>query len=294
MVTKEVPFPLVHGKSLAKACRPPLDLELPDYRLVPAHEGLAVLIPTTMFEDETPLGIRNGSVLEGGADIDKDQQLASAFLRLKDLVSHSEWTASSTPYADLDGTFAAAASDPRVCEDLEQAVRSMPSLIGAVDAFFAAIAMAASAQWWRSPLIHRGATARGWFIGRWLPTALVVDGPVVRFLRSQAFRRLGDQSLQELRAVRRFLQEKTVVSFRHALAHWSFVWETHDDGNYVVCHDRAGKVIALHQQEADAVHIVTFAIIDVFYGRCLRRFRHSLSGPPASHQDHGAPGPASA
>jgi hypothetical protein len=133
-MTQENPFPLVHGKSLANACKPPLDLDLPDFRFVPVQEGMVVLVPVAMFKEETP---RSGS-------------------------------------------------------------------------------------------------------------------------------------LEQVRAVRRFLSEGTVVAFRHGLAHWSFAWESRGDGNYVICHNAAGKCLTLHQEQADAIHIVTFAIVDVLYDRCLR------------------------
>jgi hypothetical protein len=303
---QEDPFRLVHGKTLANACEPPLDLDLPDFRFVPVHEGIVVLVPVAMFKEETLNEHAKGALVpksklahlrswevdpddgadsrrprqevsgaahgpgEEAAEGDKDRQLASAFSRLKGMVGESPWTVSATPYQDLDRSFAAAAADPNVSEDFAVALRSMPFLVGAVGTFFAAVAMAASAEWWRLPDAHRGSAARGWFIGRWLPTALVVDGPIVRFIRSQAFRRLGTGSLEQVRAVRRFLSEGTVVAFRHGLAHWSFAWETRGDDNYVICHNAAGKCLTLHQEQADAIHIVTFAIVDVLYDRCLR------------------------
>jgi hypothetical protein len=291
-MTERMPFPLVRGKSLADACDPRLDLELPDYRLVAAPEGLAVLIPTTVFEGEGPVMARKRTVKEKNSTHSKDQQLSSAFLRLKSLVSQSEWTKSRTPYEDLDRSFEAVAAEPDGREDLANSLNAIPFLTGAMGTFFSAIAMAANAQWWQLPLPHRGPAARGWFIGRWLPTALVVDGPIIRFLKSPAFRRAGGQSVAQVRAARRFLQEKTVVNFRHALAHWSFTWQTRADGNYVVCHEPDGKCFSLHQEEADAIHIVTFAIVDVLYSRCLEHPRSEgvSSNPGAAPPTKGTAG----
>lgn len=243
-MTQESPFPLVQGRRLADACVPPLDLGLPDYRLVPAPEGIVVLVPAALFgkgmagDDGSPKAVAPKAMPDAP---DKDSQLARAFKRLKGLVAESQWTASLTPYRELERSFAAAADSPNVTQDLAAAVLSMPSLIGAMETFFSAIAMAASAEWWRLPAVHRGAAARGWFIGRWLPTALIVDGPIVRFIRSKAFRRLDGEHIEQVRAVRRFLGETAVVAFRHALAHWSFAWETRDDGSYVICHNASGE-----------------------------------------------------
>ncbi|HVR08447.1 MAG TPA: hypothetical protein VMW75_10395, partial [Thermoanaerobaculia bacterium] len=184
---QECPFPLVHGKSLAEACEPPPDFDLPDFRVVPVQEGIVVLIPVAMFEQESPKENTQGTVVSNATlghltnweavrndnanrrrsrrvvpsarrpekeagEIDKDRQLASAFLRLRGLVGESPWTMSSTPYRDLRRSLAAAAADPNVCEDIDAALQSMPSLVGAMETFFAAIAMAASSEWWRLPV----------------------------------------------------------------------------------------------------------------------------------------------
>jgi len=138
-----------------------------------------------------------------------------------------------------------------------------------VDTFMAAILMAASAKW-REVVPHaRGLAARGWFIGRWLPTSLVVTGPISRFVAGDGLRHVTADAVKHVRAIRRFIQDPVVLRLRNALAHWSFEWESRPDGNYVVSYDRHG-VFSLHQQEADAVHIVMVTVVELLHEHCIR------------------------
>lgn len=43
-------------------------------------------------------------------------------------------------------------------------------------------AMAANADWTKVADDVKPIAARGWFLGRWLPTFLIIDGPVGRFV----------------------------------------------------------------------------------------------------------------
>ncbi len=60
------------------------------------------------------------------------------------------------------------------------------------------------------------------------------------------------------------------MSFRHALAHWSFEWRTRDEGNFIAWTDQSGSHRELHQEEADAIHWVTFMVVEALYRRLLR------------------------
>jgi hypothetical protein len=87
---------------------------------------------------------------------DRDKHLRRAFSTLGSRVSASPSVSSPQPYTDL---------------------------------LFTSIAMSARADWQSAPISMRGVAARGWFLGRWIPTFLVLDGPILRFLTSEAFRR---------------------------------------------------------------------------------------------------------
>lgn len=303
MSAADSPFVRVSGAGFAKACEPRPEAALPDYWMIPAPDDILVLMPASAFE----LAVSKAA---GEDELETDESLQNedwpearlrmAFRRLGGMVNSSEWAQSATPYGDLNRAFSAAARDPAVAVDVRKALEGAPQLIGAISTFFAAFTTATRADWRHLPVVHRGVGARGWFIGRWLPTALVVDGPVVRFLNSTAFQRLGDPARRTVRAVRRFLQERTILSFRHALAHWSFEWRTREEGNFIAWTDRAGTDREIHQEDADAIHWVTFTIVGTLYSRLLRpeedaeapeERRHlSGTGPSrAAHRTEGGP-----
>jgi hypothetical protein len=270
-----IPFPLVRGTALAAACDPPPPQPLPDCLLVPAPEGVLVLVPESLAgANEPPAGSVSRSEEpepETEALARKDESFRRAVSRLRQASVPSTWR-SETPFTDMASALDATGRDESVRRGLAQFMRDQRHLLGSFDTFFSAITMAATANWRTLPPPMRGVGARGWFIGRWLPTSLVVDGPVTRLLSSSAFKHAPPDAHQHLRSIRRFLQDPVVLQFRNALAHWSFTWESRSDGNYVVCHGARGN-LALHQEEADAIHILTFAAIEVVHDRCLRSLR---------------------
>jgi hypothetical protein len=135
---------------------------------------------------------------------------------------------------------------------------------------FTSIAMSARADWRSVPGEFRGVAARGWFLGRWVPTFLVLDGPILRFLNSPAFRR-PDGSPAFLRAVRTFFHAKDFMALRHAFAHWSFSWTTNGIDSEIVTAGRApSEQIHVSRKEADAFHILTFAVVDAIHDAFIR------------------------
>jgi len=133
--------------------------------------------------------------------------------------------------------------------------------------FFTYIAMSARANWENVPPAIRPITARGWFLGRWLPTFLVIDGPIGRFLNSREspLSQTLPVASPMLDAARDFLRNKEFYTLRNGFAHWGFDWEVVGDESYVVAYNWENDlpIMKLHQKEADAYHIITFAIIEI-------------------------------
>jgi hypothetical protein len=136
----------------------------------------------------------------------------------------------------------------------------------AVSSFYTFIAMAARARWDQAPEEHRGVAARGWFLGRWLPTFLIIDGPIGRLLFSDAspFARRLTSGLPVLSSARDLLAEKTFRALRNGFAHWGFDWEVVGADSYVVAYDweRDLPSAKLHIEEADAFHICAYAVVE--------------------------------
>ncbi len=206
----------------------------------------------------------------------RDEQLRRAFSVLSSRISPSAWASSDQPYAALVTAFQDLYSQTDVRADVCTYLERNPSVGSAVEMLFTSVAMSARADWRATPISVRGVAARGWFLGRWIPTFLVLDGPIMRFLTSEAFRRQTGTPVM-FRAVRAFFSNRDFMLLRHAFAHWSFSWRTDGkDSEILAIGRKPEEEVRVSRAEADAFHIITFALVeavhDVFLeGRRTRR-----------------------
>ena len=104
-------------------------------------------------------------------------------------------------------------------------------------------------------------------MGRWLPTFLIIDGPIGRFIchKSSPLYAYIDDRFPLLAAARAFIGEKLFLQVRNGFAHWGFDWEVLNDDSYVVIYnwEHDLPIARLHQREADAFHIAAFALIEI-------------------------------
>jgi hypothetical protein len=233
-----------------------------DGYLVIDTPGLLVLFPKSRGDSEP---LRIPPEIEFSDRSDHDAQLRSAFDSLGSRVAPSAWASSSKPHADLLAGFKVLEAQPLVRHDVTTYLAEHPAVANAVQMLFTSIAMSARADWRSVPSEFRGVAARGWFLGRWIPTFLVLDGPILRFLTSSAFRR-QEGSTEFLRAVRAFFQAKDFMALRHAFAHWSFSWATNGVDSEIVAASRSpSEEVRLSRKEADAFHILTFAVVEAIH-----------------------------
>ena len=211
--------------------------------------------------------------LEHWSEQDKDKFLLKAFRDLEPRGFKSEWAKSALPFTELRGECESLMRNESFAKSIDEYLRLRSILRRSVDMFFTYIAMSARANWKDVPDAIRPITARGWFLGRWLPTFLVIDGPIGRFLNSQ------DSPLSHplpivspiLDSAREFLRNKEFYTLRNAFAHWGFDWETVGNESYIVAYnwEKDLPIMKLHQKEADAYHIITFAIIEILHSTMI-------------------------
>jgi hypothetical protein len=251
------------------------------YLAIEQH-GLLVMFPEEARDLESVDASRPPA---GPADgLDHDAQLRDAFLALTGRLTSSAWSSSDQPRRFLAAGFHALAEQPSVREDVDEYLAANPSVASAIQMLFTSIAMSARADWRSAPPEYRGIAARGWFLGRWIPTFLVLDGPILRFLNSAAFRRQND-SAGFLRSVRAFFHAKDFMSLRHAFAHWSFSWNVTAGGSEIVAASREpGVEIRISRREADALHILTFAVVEAIHDAFIRG--SATRTPPQSPGEH--------
>jgi hypothetical protein len=201
---------------------------------------------------------------------EKDEILRNAFNKLVSKGISSKWAISSRPFTEIREESILLMGDSVFRKDLEDYLRSHQILAHALKMFFTQIAMSARANWYDVPEEIRSITARGWFLGRWIPTFLIIDGPIGRFIcmgGSPLFEKLKNQhkTYPFLASARDFLNNSLFMKLRHGFAHWAFDWEIVGNESYIVSYDWKTEILTakLHQEEADAFHIVAFALIEI-------------------------------
>lgn len=193
--------------------------------------------------------------------------LRNAFNDLQSRGINSVWTNSVEPFTDLRDECRLLMTDDQFRQDLQEYLQSHTIVRRALNMFFTQIAMSARAQWRDAPEEVRGIAARGWFLGRWIPTFLIIDGPIGRFFsgaNSPLSSRIGPH-LPLLASARDFLNDRLFRTLRNGFAHWGFDWEVVGRESYVVAYDweRDLPSAKLHSKEADAFHIIAFAMIEI-------------------------------
>ena len=194
--------------------------------------------------------------------------LRGAFARLSGRVTQSQWTSSTAPYSQLREECIPLLSQADFDLKLRGYLANHATVRRAFEMFFTFISMSARAKWQDVPEHIRGIVARGWFLGRWIPTFLAIDGPVGRFV-------LNDDSplavpikagvAPLLASVHGFLKDRTFLLLRNGFAHWAFDWDVVGPDQYVVAYDweRDLPTAKLHLEEADAYDIVAYAVIEI-------------------------------
>lgn len=198
---------------------------------------------------------------------EKDQMLRGAFVRLQTRGLTSAWASHPTPYSALHAECQGLMAQPAFASEMQRYLQAHSIVRRAVQMVYTCISMAARARWDNAPEHVRPLAARGWFLGRWLPTFLVIDGPIGRFLggdTSPLNHWLGPER-PLLTAARDFMNDRLFKLLRNGFAHWGFDWEVVGSESYVVAYDweRDLPTGKLHQTEADAFHIIAFALIEI-------------------------------
>ena len=201
---------------------------------------------------------------------EKDTILREAFERLATLGISSKWAKSTNPYTELRKECESLMTDTSFVKDLETYLQKYIVLGRASEMLATYIAMAARAKWYQVPDDIRPITARGWFLGRWIPTFLVVDGPIGRFLCKGSsplylILRSEHRRYPLLASARDFVKNDLFRRLRNGFGHWSFDWEVIGTESYFVTYDweTGVRTAKLHQEEADAFHIVTYGLVEV-------------------------------
>lgn len=193
---------------------------------------------------------------------DKDRLLQTAFSLLQARNISSDWATQPRPYSALRNECLRLMSDSQFVLELRSYLQQKPYVGHSVDMVLNYMSVSEKQTLdWRRPAI-----AMGQNIIRWIPTFLVIDGPIGRFLRqaSPANKRLGE-NYPILTAARDVLENRDFKMLRHGFAHWNFDWEVSANDVYLIAYDKGKNSIStkLLLREVDAFHIVAFSLTEI-------------------------------
>jgi len=188
----------------------------------------------------------------------------SAFAQLQKHDLSSPWAKDLAPFSALREECVELSRDAEFIAELRVYLTNYPVVSRSIEMFYTHISMAARARWDQVPEHMKPIAARGWFIGRWIPTFLIINGPIGRFIFHESSPLASKNRIDYpmLGCARDFMKNELFRSLRNGLAYWSFDWEIENHNSYIIAYDR-DRVIRFHQAEADAFHIIAFSIIEV-------------------------------
>lgn len=212
---------------------------------------------------------------------DRDELLRS-FLRI--LVGRGigkKWSKSLTPHLDLDQECMKVASHPGFIEKIKPYLCTNPVLVQSVQMFLAHLSVAANLRAENVPEPQQFLIPLGTRIARWIPTFLVIDGPLGQFLRSKdsplnELLRTEHESYPILAQARDVFNHDLFRQVRNGIAHWAFRWIPNSDGGRLICFDLKGSnpsEVELSLLEAEALHIISYNVIEVLDRRILSQHR---------------------
>lgn len=180
----------------------------------------------------------------------------------------SVWASHADPVAGLAKECRSLASDPGFMEGLRGFLVNNPIIEASCESMLAQLAMAAGSRWEATAPVLHPLSRRGWHISRWLPTFLLISGPLGHLLRSNASplcqRLRGKNSgLPILTDVRDIFNHDDFRLLRNGFGHWSFEWlDTPVPGVAVVEWETARRSVQLSILECEALHFVTVCAVE--------------------------------
>lgn len=144
------------------------------------------------------------------------------------------------------------------------------------------MAFSAGVDWSHAKPLLQPFARRGSSLARWLPTFLLIDGPLGRFLKSRPSPlverlRTGHASFPLLCSARDAFNHDLFRKVRNGFAHWSFTWtEVGEEVRITTFHfesgEREAEVSAL---EAEALHFLSSLVTQFIELHLLRPYSPS-------------------
>jgi hypothetical protein len=183
----------------------------------------------------------------------------------------SKWAESQTPDTDLENECKLLIDNTQLTQQFGDYLRANPIIQQTVKSFLSYLAMTTYGRWEEVPWPAKLVARHGSFISRWLPTFLIIDGPLGRFLRAtdsplNILLRTHYTKYPVLAEIRNLFNHDLFRYVRNGVGHWSFLFEGQNSTEKLVCFDwESGKRTAeVSILEAEALHLASFSLIECF------------------------------
>lgn len=190
----------------------------------------------------------------------------------------SVWATTPSPREALIAECRQLGGDPQFLANLASYLSANPVIAQSIETVIAQLAFSAGVCWQQAQPILQPMAHRGWHLARWLPTFLLVDGPLGRLLRqasSPLVEKLRSQStaFPMLANSRDAFNNDLFRKVRNGFAHWSFVWKLVDGSVQIqVFHHESGAMEAqLSLLEAEALHYLSASVIQTLDEELFRK-----------------------
>jgi hypothetical protein len=199
----------------------------------------------------------------------KDQLLRQMLQVLATRGIARAWAEMPRPYSAISAECKQIASDQNAAQQLGEYLKANPIVQETVETLLAHLAMTANVRWQDTPAIVQPLSRRGWHISRWLPTFLIIDGPLGRVLTAASsplfvLLRSNSNVYPAICQARDMFNNDLFRRVRNGVGHWSFLWtDTQGAQELVMVEEKTNaRQTKISLLEAEALHLVAFSVIE--------------------------------
>jgi len=165
-------------------------------------------------------------------------------------------------------------------------LQANPIIQETVETMLSHLAMASNTKWQNTPIEVRSVARRGWHINRWLPTFLIIDGPLGRVLLdmdSPMNKILKEkyETYPTLAQARDAFAHELFRQVRNGVGHWSICWEEQqgEEKIRIVDWKTGNTVTSITLFEGEALHLLAFSVIEVLDQEVFRKVNPAINIP---------------
>jgi hypothetical protein len=197
------------------------------------------------------------------------------------------WAALQEPVSSLMLECRTVATDGASREEFRSYLQANPIIQQTVETLLSHLAMTANVRWQDIQGVVQPLARRGWHIARWLPTFLLIDGPLARFLKNDPESPLNSLLKRHytkypvLAQARDAFNHDLFREIRNGVGHWSFQWEETGDGpRLVMMKPETGRpTVTITLLEAEAIHLLSFSVIEALDRELFSRVNPRKDAP---------------